>query len=126
MKEIDQILFELHRLFAEVKVGEFKPELHEQIQESIARVKPLIRQVDDVVELDRISIIMNSIVTMALDQLDRMERNIRELKRQLQAYSNDLRQQGVPPRFLKSPEKLLESLGFLNANIREKKGGKPD
>ncbi len=126
MKEIEETLFELHRLFVEIKPGDPKPELHEKIQESLARARLFIQLIDDITELDKISTIMNSIVTVAVEKLDSVKGIAREIKQQdreherrLKTYLKDLRQQGVPPESLKAPEKLEVFLSFLDARIKE-------
>ena len=126
MKEIEEILFELHRLFVEIKPGDLKPELHDRIQWLLTKTRLLIQQIDDVTELDKISTIMNSIVTVAVEQLDSVKGIDREIKqqdreneRQLKTYLKDLREKGVPPEFLKSPEKLEVFLSLLDARIKD-------
>ena len=92
----------------------------------LTKKRLLIQQIDDVTELDKISTIMNSIVTVAVEQLDSVKGIDREIKqqdreneRQLKTYLKDLREKGVPPEFLKSPEKLEVFLSLLDARIKD-------
>ena len=54
MKEIDIILIELHRLLTEVKDEGGSDELRSEIQELFARAIPLLMEIDDLDEMDRI------------------------------------------------------------------------
>ncbi len=134
MKEIYEILSELHGLLTAVKASDDggSEKLHDQIQGLFARVRPLIREVDNLEELVKIRERAFECASLAggifIDwdlKCRELRRQKREAKREFKTRLNDLRQQGVPPRFLKSPEKLEEFLSLLNAHIREVEGGEP-
>jgi len=57
MKEIDIILIELHRLLTEVKDEGGSDELRSEIQELFARAIPLLMEIDDLDEMDRIPVL---------------------------------------------------------------------
>ena len=54
MSEIDVILIELHRLLTEVKDSGWTDELHSQVQRLFARANPLIKEIDDWDEMERV------------------------------------------------------------------------
>ena len=54
MKEIDEILAELHRLLTELKSSRGNEEFKGQIQRLFTRANPLIEQIDDVEEMERV------------------------------------------------------------------------
>ena len=131
MKEIDQIIFEIRRLLTEAGgSGKGTYDVHEQLQALWPRAKLLIGEIDNLEELVEIRKVTLECGHLVAGMFIKKEMEYRELKRQhkeakkeLKTRLSDLRQQGVPPRYLKSPEKLEEYLGFVDVRIQELRGG---
>ena len=98
MSEIDVILIELHRLLTEVKDSGGSDALHSRIQELFARAIPLIKQIDDLDEMERVRKDTYEVASLASKIL----------------FENDIR-------FLKSLESLVEFLSLLGIGTNEKK-----
>ena len=98
MKEIDIILTELHRLLIKVKVWGGTDELQVKIQGLFGRANSLIKEIDDLDEMERVRKDTYEVASLA---------------------SKILFENGI--RFLKSLESLVEFLSLLGIGTNEKK-----
>jgi len=98
MKEIDIILTELRRLLIKVKVWGGTDELQVKIQGLFGRANSLIKEIDDLDEMERVRKNTYEVASLASKIL----------------FENDIR-------FLKSLESLVEFLSLLGIGTNEKK-----
>jgi hypothetical protein len=83
MSEIDVILIELERLLTELKDSRGNEELKGQIRRLFARVNPLVKEIDDVEEMERIIESAGRVAGMASYLLSEKEPELREFLRLL-------------------------------------------
>ena len=78
MKEIDVIFIELQRLLTELKDSRGNNELRDQIRRLFARANPIIEQIDDVEEMERIHESAARVAGMASYLLGEKEPEVKE------------------------------------------------
>lgn len=131
MKEIEEVLFDLNGLVFQVKPGRYVPELHELIHQKMAEVKTLFAGIKDMEKLAEAKESLENIVELFIRKNDEMKSIIRAAEYE---YDNavrelwmenrkQLREEGIPVEFLRSPKKLKEFIELVR-NCEKAQDGK--
>ena len=89
MSEIDVILIELHRLLTELKDSRGNDELRDQIRRLFARADPLLKEINDVEEMERVIESAAKVAGMASYLFSRKDSEVMEFLRLLGIQGNE-------------------------------------